>query len=58
MQGFQQKDGKSGKLIDALVICFDNRFNVATIPLWEKLKEPYFFQIFIVKKFRLQASVS
>lgn len=32
--GFQLKDKKCGKLIDALVIGFDNRFNIVTVLLW------------------------
>lgn len=41
--GFQLKDKKSGKLIDALVICFDNRFNVTTILLWKCFHHTFIF---------------
>lgn len=39
LTGFQLKDGESGKWIYVLVICFDNRFNVAAILLCEMLMD-------------------
>lgn len=53
MQGLQPNYLKSGKLTDALVICFDNYFHFDTIPLRD-----HFHHIFVLTFYDREKNIS